>query len=126
MYKITKKQQLAPSIIKINIEAPLIAAKAKPGQFVIVRANDECERIPLTISDYNAFEALLAAALIAVVTFVICYVGIIIGRKVGTKFAGKAGILGGAILIFIGLEIFITSFIGYDKNGAGKPAPFFV
>ena len=65
--------------------------------------------VGFTISDYNAFEALLAAALIAVVTFVICYVGIIIGRKVGTKFAGKAGILGGAILIFIGLEIFITS-----------------
>jgi putative Mn2+ efflux pump MntP len=42
---------------------------------------------------------------------VICLGGIIIGKKVGTKLAGKAGILGGAILIFIGLEIFITSFI---------------
>jgi len=53
MYKITTKEQLAPSIIKISFYAPLIAAKAKPGQFVIVRANEECERIPLTISDYN-------------------------------------------------------------------------
>ena len=68
--------------------------------------------VGFTIADYNTYEALLAALVIAVVTFVICYVGIIIGRKVGTKFAGKAGILGGAILIFIGLEIFITSFIG--------------
>ena len=51
------------------------------------------------------------AALIAAVTFVICLGGILIGRKVGTRLAGKAGILGGAILIFIGLQIFIKSFI---------------
>ena len=37
--------------------------------------------------------------------------GILIGKKAGTKLAGKAGIFGGAILIFIGLEIFISSFI---------------
>ena len=53
--------------------------------------------------------ALAAAAVIAAVTFVICAAGLIIGKKAGTKLAGKAGILGGAILIFIGLEIFITS-----------------
>ena len=52
---------------------------------------------------------ILCALLIAAVTFVICLGGILIGRKVGTCMAGKAGILGGAILIFIGLEIFITS-----------------
>jgi putative Mn2+ efflux pump MntP len=67
--------------------------------------------VGFTISDYNLGEALLCALLIAAVTFVICLGGIIIGKKVGTKLAGKAGILGGAILIFIGLEIFITSFI---------------
>ena len=67
--------------------------------------------VGFTISDYNLGEALLCALLIAAVTFVICVGGIIIGKKVGTKLAGKAGIFGGAILIFIGLEIFITSFI---------------
>ena len=65
--------------------------------------------VGFTIADYGLGEALLCAALIAAVTFVICLGGILIGRKVGTCMAGKAGILGGAILIFIGLEIFITS-----------------
>ena len=64
-----------------------------------------------TISNYNIFEALLSCLLIGVVTFFICYVGLGIGKKAGTKLAGKAGILGGVILIFIGLEIFITSFM---------------
>ena len=55
-------------------------------------------------------EALLAAFIIAAVTFVICYIGVEIGKKAGTKLAGKASIFGGAILIFIGIEIFVTSF----------------
>jgi putative Mn2+ efflux pump MntP len=62
-----------------------------------------------TISDYNFLEALLAVATIAAVTFPICLGGILIGRKFGAKLSNKAGILGGSILIFIGLEIFITS-----------------
>ena len=66
--------------------------------------------VGFTIAEYGLAEALLAVVLIAVVTFVICLGGLYIGRKAGTKLAGKAGILGGAILIFIGLEIFITSF----------------
>ena len=67
--------------------------------------------VGFTIAEYSLPSALLAVLLIAVVTFVICAAGILIGRKAGTKLAGKAGILGGAILIFIGLEIFITSFL---------------
>ncbi len=65
--------------------------------------------VGFTISDYGCLEALLACLLIGIVTFAICFAGIIIGKKAGTKLAGKAGILGGIILIFIGLEIFITS-----------------
>ncbi len=65
--------------------------------------------VGFTISDYNLYEAILAVTVIAAVTFAICLLGLLIGRQVGTKIAGKAGILGGAILIFIGLEIFITS-----------------
>jgi putative Mn2+ efflux pump MntP len=64
--------------------------------------------VGFTIADYNGADALLAAALIAAVTFIICMGGLLIGRKAGTKLAGKAGIFGGAILIFIGLEIFFT------------------
>ena len=66
--------------------------------------------VGLTISDYNFIEALVSAIIIAVVTFVICMVGLFIGRKAGTGLSGKAGILGGAILIFIGIEIVVKSF----------------
>lgn len=64
--------------------------------------------VGFTIAHYDLLFALLAALIIASVTFVICLAGLCIGRKAGTKLAGKAGVLGGAILIFIGLEIFVT------------------
>ena len=44
-------------------------------------------------------------------TFLLCFGGLCIGKKFGTKIAGKAGILGGTILLLIGLEIFIKSFL---------------
>ena len=67
--------------------------------------------VGFTIADYSLSEALLSCFIIGAVTFVICFAGIAIGKKAGTALAGKAGILGGLILIFIGLEIFIKSFI---------------
>ena len=67
--------------------------------------------VGFTIAEYDLLSALLSAAIIALITFIICVIGILIGKKVGTKLAGKATILGGAILIIIGLQIFITSFI---------------
>lgn len=66
--------------------------------------------VGFTIADYCLLEALLACLLIGAVTFAICYAGIAIGEKAGAKLADRAGVFGGAILIFIGLEIFITSF----------------
>lgn len=65
--------------------------------------------VGFTIAEYDPASATLCALLIAAVTFVICMAGLFIGRKAGTRLAGKAGILGGVILIIIGLEIFITS-----------------
>ena len=65
--------------------------------------------VGFTISSHTLGMALLAAGIIAAVTFVICLAGVYIGKRAGGKLAGKAGILGGSILIFIGLEIFITS-----------------
>lgn len=67
--------------------------------------------VGFTIAEYDQLQALLAVVLIAAVTFVICYAGLCIGKKAGTKLAGKAGILGGVILIFIGIEIFVTSWL---------------
>ena len=66
--------------------------------------------VGFTISDYNVWEALLSCLIIGIVTFFICFAGVQIGRRAGTALASKAGLLGGGILIFIGLEIFITSF----------------
>lgn len=64
--------------------------------------------VGFTIAEYGFVMALVCSLIIAAVTFVICMAGLVIGKKVGTKFSGKAAILGGAILIFIGIEIFVT------------------
>lgn len=66
--------------------------------------------VGFAISEYELGTAFLCALIIAVVTFVICMAGLMIGKKFGTKLSGKASILGGAILIIIGLEIFINGF----------------
>ena len=66
--------------------------------------------VGFTISEYILLQALVSVTLIALVTLGICTAGIILGKKFGTALAGKSSIFGGAILIFIGLEIFITSF----------------
>ncbi len=67
--------------------------------------------VGFTIASYNLAMAFLASVIIAVVTFVICMAGIIIGKKCGTGLSGKASILGGVILIIIGIEIFVTGII---------------
>ena len=67
--------------------------------------------VGFTIEEYAFQQALLVVAIIAVLTFIICMIGIALGKKAGTCFAGKAGILGGVILIFIGIAIFVRSFI---------------
>ena len=53
MYKIITKEMLTPTICRMKVEAPRLAAAALPGQFLIVRATENGERIPLTISDYD-------------------------------------------------------------------------
>lgn len=64
--------------------------------------------VGFTIADYNVVKAVFCALLIAVVTFILCTVGVYIGKAFGTKISGKASILGGVILIAIGIEIFLT------------------
>lgn len=64
--------------------------------------------VGFTIAEYGLLMASVCAVIIAAVTFVICIVGLMIGKKFGTRFAGRATILGGVILIGIGIEIFIT------------------
>ena len=64
--------------------------------------------VGFTIADYDLFMAFLSCLIIGVVTFIVCTAGLFLGKKFGTRLAGKASILGGAILIIIGIEIFIT------------------
>lgn len=53
MYKILRKEVLNPTVTLMDIEAPLIAKKAEPGQFIILRVDEDGERIPLTIADFD-------------------------------------------------------------------------
>lgn len=53
MYEIVKKESLNATVTLMEISAPRVAAKAEPGQFIILRVNENGERIPLTVADYN-------------------------------------------------------------------------
>ena len=63
------------------------------------------------IAEYNWLEALVCSVIIAAVTFIICLVGVLVGKKIGGVLAGKASILGGLILIVIGIECFISGLL---------------
>jgi len=67
--------------------------------------------VGFTISEYKAISALFASAIIGIVTFGICVAGLVFGKKLGEKFSDKATVIGGFILIGIGLEIFLKSFL---------------
>ncbi len=90
MFKILEKREVAPTIYMMRIEAPRVAASAQPGQFVIVRANESGERIPLTIADYDAAEGsvTIVTQTIGVSTKKIC------SMEVGESLADFAGPLG--------------------------------
>ena len=53
MYKIVDKKVLNPTVVQLQIEAPLVAKKARPGQFIILRVDEDGERIPLTVAGVN-------------------------------------------------------------------------
>lgn len=59
-------------------------------------------------ASYDLLAAFVSSLIIAAVTFIICIAGIIIGKKAATKLTGKAEILGGIILMFIGIEVFVS------------------
>lgn len=90
MYKILTKDMLTPTICRMRVSAPRLAAAAQPGQFLIVRADEKGERIPLTISDYDAEEGW--------VTIVTQQIGAsssdIIAYEPGEEFADVVGPLG--------------------------------
>ena len=64
--------------------------------------------VGFTISEYGFIMALVCVGIVALVTFVLCFIGLRIGKCCGTRLAGKATIFGGIILILIGIEIWVT------------------
>lgn len=67
--------------------------------------------VGFTIAEYNFLKALICSLIISSVTFSLCIVGVVIGKKFGDKLKNKASILGGVILILIGIEIFLTGIL---------------
>ncbi len=90
-------------------EAPLAAVSIGALMLQGVATSIDALSVGFTISEYTPFGAFLSCLIIAGVTFIICLAGLTLGKKFGTKLTGKASILGGSILIFIGIEIFVTS-----------------
>lgn len=90
MFEIKEKRMLTPSICEMEVYAPRIAKSAKPGQFLIVRNDEKGERIPLTISDYDAVRGT-----VSIVTQSIgASTAAIVAREPGECFADVAGPLG--------------------------------
>ena len=90
MFEIVSRRELSPNIVEMKVNAPRVAASAKPGQFIIVRTDTHGERIPLTICDFDAEKG--------TVTIVTQAIGIssrkIIDMQEGERFADFAGPLG--------------------------------
>ena len=85
------------------------AGRLTPAVLVVqgIATSIDALSVGFAISEYGLVQALICAGIIALVTFIICMGGLYLGKLAGTRFSGKAGILGGCILIVIGLEIFI-------------------
>lgn len=90
MFKILKAEELTDNIFLMDVEAPRVAKSCQPGQFVIVRTNEEAERIPLTICDYDREKGTIT------IVFQIVGAGtqIMSGLKAGDSFADFVGPLG--------------------------------
>ncbi len=102
LYDGIKCSNECPEPVKLGIVSLLVQG---------VATSIDALSVGFTIADYDFASALLCAFIIAAVTFLICIAGLIIGKKFGTKLSNKAQLLGGVILIFIGIEIFITGII---------------
>ncbi len=90
MFKILKAEELTDNIFLMDVEAPRVAKSCQPGQFVIVRTNEDAERIPLTICDYDREKGTIT------IVFQIVGAGtqIMSGLKAGDSFADFVGPLG--------------------------------
>ena len=137
MYKIVRKKELNPTVVQMEIEAPLVAKKAKPGQFIILRVTADGERIPLTVAGTNPMEGTVKIIfqLVGGTTrllgmkkegeYIEDFVGPL-GRATHTEGIKKVCIVGGGVGCAIAMPVAeefhrlgaaVTSIIGFrDKN----------
>ncbi len=108
MFKILQKENLCPSVVRMIVEAPLIAAKAQAGQFVILRVTEDGERIPLTIadSDGNAGTVTIIFQTVGATTLALsrlnvgdCLQDLVgpLGRATETEGLKKVAVIGGGV-----------------------------
>lgn len=95
--------------IKGDSEQDEISSKVGIGQLIVqgIATSIDALSTGFAMAEFDATAAIVESFIIGIVTFAICIGGLKLGKKFGTKLAGKASILGGVILILIGLEIFI-------------------
>ena len=93
-----EKDEASDEIVKLTFATLLIQG---------IATSIDALSVGFTIADYGFFMALIASLIIAVVTFLICMTGLLIGKKAGDKLGTKATLFGGLILIGIGIEIFV-------------------
>ncbi len=108
VYKIIRKKVLNPTVTLMDIEAPLVAKKAEPGQFIILRVDEDGERIPLTIADYDreAGTVTIIFQIVGATTeklnyknegeFISDFVGPL-GKKTETEGLKKVAVVGGGV-----------------------------
>lgn len=108
-----KAGQLPKAEADVVSREAITAARLTLGTLLLqgIATSIDALSVGFAIAAYSAPAAFVCALIIAAVTFVICMGGLTAGRKLGEKLAGKAGILGGCILIFIGIEIFVRGVI---------------
>ena len=108
MFEILKKKELNPTVTLMEIHAPKVAAKAEPGQFIILRVDDEGERIPLTVADFDREKGTVTIIfqIVGATTrklnmkkqgeFISDFVGPL-GRKTHTEGLKKVAVVGGGV-----------------------------
>ena len=95
-------------------DAAAKAAKLTLGALMVqgIATSIDALSVGFTIAEYSVLEAFFSALIIGVVTLVICFIGLAFGKKIGNKFKSTATIIGGGILIFIGIEVFVRGIFG--------------
>ena len=136
MYKIVRKEILNPTVTKMEIYAPLVAAKAEPGQFIILRVNEDGERIPLTVAGYDRENGTVTIVfqIVGATTMLlnnkaegdyICDFAGPLGKKTETDGLRKVCIVGGGVGCAIALPVaqklhdcgcHVTSVIGFRSK----------